>query len=234
LVAKLVASLDRVSAGRFDLGVGVGGEYPPEFDAVGVAMSQRGTRTDETLRLMSALFAGGPVDFVGEFVRIKALIMEPAPVQRPGPPVWVGGRSERSMRRAAEFGDVWLPYLVTPDQLAAGVVKIGQLTGGRRRVRAGVYCWAAVDPNGDVARRTAQQVVGELYGQDFSSMSRYLLAGDPGEVISRVSQYVAAGTEELVFAPACPEEHVDAMVDRFAADVLPTIRALGPRREVNV
>ncbi|HEY7007978.1 MAG TPA: LLM class flavin-dependent oxidoreductase, partial [Jatrophihabitantaceae bacterium] len=94
LAAKLAATLDRVSGGRLDLGVGIGGEYPPEFDAVGVPVRERGRRTDEALELLGLLFRGEPVDYAGRYTTLRGQRLAPTPVQRPGPPVWIGGRRE--------------------------------------------------------------------------------------------------------------------------------------------
>ena len=93
LAVKLATTLDQVSGGRFELGVGVGGEYPPEFAAVGVDPAERGARTDEALELARRLWAGGPVSFDGRFTTVPDLELQPGPVHAGGPPVWVGGRS---------------------------------------------------------------------------------------------------------------------------------------------
>ncbi|EUA23072.1 luciferase-like monooxygenase family protein [Mycobacterium xenopi 4042] len=90
LAAKLVATLDQVSNGRFDFGVGVGGEYPPEFAAAGVPVGERGARTDEALALILRLLRGGPVDFAGRWTRVEGLSLNPPALQTPAPPVWVG------------------------------------------------------------------------------------------------------------------------------------------------
>src|SRR3712207_3462230 len=94
LAVKLATTLDRVSGGRFDLGIGVGGEYPPEFVAAGVEVTERGARADEALELFRAVWAGGPVEFAGRFTRVPGLALDPGPVQPGGPPIWLGGRSE--------------------------------------------------------------------------------------------------------------------------------------------
>ena len=85
LAAKLATTLDQVSGGRFDMGVGVGGEYPPEFEAAGVELAQRGARTDEALELLRALWRDGTVDFDGRFARVPGLALQPGPVQVGGP-----------------------------------------------------------------------------------------------------------------------------------------------------
>lgn len=229
LAAKLIATLDRVSRGRFELGVGVGGEHPPEFEAVGVPVAERGRRTDEALEVLGRLFTGEPVTFRGRFTTIEAQTLQPAPVQRPGPPLWVGGRRRPAMRRAARHADVWLPYLVTPERLSQSLTEVRELAAQHGRapdaVRGGVFCWSAVDADGDWARRAATASVSATYQQDFTELAdSYLLCGNPEQVIHRLAEYAQAGVQDLVFAPACPAADRDRVIDTFAADVLPAIR----------
>jgi len=226
LAAKLATTLDRVSRGRFELGVGVGGEFPAEFDAVGVPVRERGRRTDESLRVFRELETGEPVSFTGEFTSLDGLAMLPRPVHRPRIPVWIGGRSDAALRRAARFGDVWLPYMITPDKMAAAVPRLRAETAAQGRpsdaVRAGVFCWSGVADDPAHARQTAVDHVSRLYQQDFEDLAeRYLLTGDPARVLARLGEYAAAGTTEVVFAPACGPAERPAMVRRFAAEVLP-------------
>ena len=92
LLTKLATTLDLVSGGRLDLGLGVGGEFPAEFVAAGVDVRERGARTDETLAVMTALWTGEPVTFTGRSVHVPGLQLDPQPVQAPRPPLWMGGR----------------------------------------------------------------------------------------------------------------------------------------------
>jgi len=124
LVAKLVATLDQVSGGRFELGVGAGGEYPAEFVAAGVTAESRFRRLSESLEVMRMLFARLPVSFEGEFTRLDEVRLDPPPRQRPGPPIWLGGRKPGAVRRAARYADVWMPYMVTPERLAEGLAQV--------------------------------------------------------------------------------------------------------------
>jgi probable F420-dependent oxidoreductase len=227
IAAKLAATLDLVSGGRFELGVGVGGEYPPEFTAAGVDPATRGARTDEALELFRRLWAGGPVSFDGRFTRIPGLELQPAPVQSGGPPIWVGGRSAAAVRRAGRFADVWLPYMYTPEQLAeslAGVREEAERAGrDPSAVRGAVFCWGAVGADGPAAREVAVRGVSEVYQQDFSRLAdRYLLHGTPDAVGARALEYRDAGAEWLVFAPVAAERA--GIVAAFAEEVLPRLQ----------
>lgn len=129
-VAKALASLDHVSDGRAILGAG-SGYLKEEFDILGVPFAERGARTDEYLRIIQTCWrAEGDIDFDGAFYSIHAARMAPRPVQRPRPPIWIGGNSMRAVRRAVELGDCWAPFDVTDDDIALGIERAEQL--GRR------------------------------------------------------------------------------------------------------
>ena len=104
-LAKEVATLQELSGGRFTLGVGVGW-HKDEFDFMGVEFRGRGRRTDEAIRLLRALW-NGERDFEGEFWSFRNATSEPRP--SPVPEIWVGGSSNRAIRRARELGDAWHP-----------------------------------------------------------------------------------------------------------------------------
>jgi probable F420-dependent oxidoreductase len=112
--AKALATLDRMSGGRLIAGVGAGW-HEAEFAALGVPFRERGARTDEYLRIWQACWAPGLVSFAGRFFSFSDMHVSPKPLQRPYPPIWVGGPSDAALRRAARFAAVWQP---TPTPLA--------------------------------------------------------------------------------------------------------------------
>jgi len=88
LAAKEIASVDIISGGRVTLGIGVGGEYPKEYDAVGVPVRERGPRTDEALRVLKLLYSEDDVTFDGRFTKLEGVTLQPKPAQPGGPPLW--------------------------------------------------------------------------------------------------------------------------------------------------
>lgn len=222
LAAKMAATLDRVSGGRFELGVGVGGENPVEFAACGVPVRERGRRTDAGLDVLVRLFAGETIDVDG-----TPATLDPLPLQRPRPPLWVGGRSEASMRRAGRTGDVWMPYLGSPDRVARGLRTAREEAERHGRDPAEVdgayFAWTAVDPDPARARRTALEVLAATYGQDMERIVDACVPhGTPDQVAARLAEYRDAGATSVVIAPATHDAGGD--VDLLAREVLPRLR----------
>jgi probable F420-dependent oxidoreductase len=115
-VAKQIATLDVLSSGRAMLAVG-SGHTAGEFTALGIPFAERGRRTDEALRVMKELWTSDAPAFEGEFFRFRDVFFEPKPVQKPHPPIWIGGNSRAALRRAARYGDGWCPWLIGADEL---------------------------------------------------------------------------------------------------------------------
>jgi len=231
LAVKMATTLDQVSGGRFDFGVGVGGEFPPEFTAAGVDVAHRGARADEALRLMAELWSGGEVSHRGRFAQVPGLSLDPGPIQPGGPPRWLGGRSDAAIRRAGRHADVWMPYMYTPEQLADSLVRVRQAAEQAWRdpesVSGAVFGWGAVDEDGTRSRRWAIDGVSTTYQQDFSRHAdRYLLHGTPDEVAKRIAEYRDAGAETFVFSPVGEGERRRRMVNLFAEQVVPQVARL--------
>ncbi|MBV9856116.1 MAG: TIGR03619 family F420-dependent LLM class oxidoreductase [Streptosporangiaceae bacterium] len=106
-LAKQAATLDVLSGGRHDLGLGIGW-MPEEFAATGGDTARRGARTGEYLAVLRALWADGISEYHGEFYEVPAGRQDPSPVQRPGPPVLLGGMSRPAMERAGRIADGWI------------------------------------------------------------------------------------------------------------------------------
>jgi len=234
LAAKLAATLDQVSNGRFDMGVGVGGEHPPEFVAAGVDVTRRGARADEALELMKALWNGGTVDFDGRFTRVPGLALDPAPVQPGGPPIWLGGRKPAAIRRAGRFADVWMPYMYTPEQLATSLAEVREAAEAAGRdpaeIRGAVFCWGGTGEDAAESRRDVVEGVSAIYQQDFDKLAdRYLLHGDPERVAARAREYADAGADTLVFSPVGAGDRRAELVRLFSAAVLPQLQSYRPR-----
>jgi probable F420-dependent oxidoreductase len=117
VLAKAVATLDRLSAGRMVLGVGVGW-LREEFDALGISFDDRGKRTDDYISALKAIWAGGDATHQGPFASFERVVSKPGPHRDGGPPVVVGGHSEAAARRAGRLGDGFFPGARGREELA--------------------------------------------------------------------------------------------------------------------
>ena len=229
LLAKQVAALDQVSNGRFNLGVGVGGEYAREFEACGVPVAERGARTNEALEVMTRLWTEDDVHFEGAFTHLPGVSLDPKPVQKPHPPIWVSGRSEAAMRRCARFGTGWLPYMYTPEQLAESLAHINGYCREAERatpVAAGQFIFFAVHEDRDQAIQMATERLSRQYNQDFSKLvGRYALAGNPDDCVARLREYIDAGARTIILNSACPSGYTARNEALLAETVLPVLRS---------
>ncbi|MCD2196046.1 LLM class flavin-dependent oxidoreductase [Actinomycetospora endophytica] len=201
LAAKMTATVERLSGGRFELGVGVGGENPAEFAACGVPVSARGRRTDAALATVRAYLAGEAVAVEGEPTHLDPLPTRPVPI-------WVGGRAEASMRRAGRAGDVWMPYLCSPDRVRRGLRVANDVAAeqGRPPVTGGLLAWSAIADTRAEARALAVGTLKRIYGQDMDRIVDACVPyGTPDEVLARFGEYAEAGAEQILFAPLCAE-----------------------------
>jgi len=108
VAARSIASLDAFSGGRFLMSAGVG-YLKGEFKTLNVDFEKRQEIFDETIAAMIAAWASEEFTFEGEFFRAGGNVIQPSPVQKPHPPIWIGGNAKRSIRRAVDYGDGWSP-----------------------------------------------------------------------------------------------------------------------------
>jgi probable F420-dependent oxidoreductase len=232
VVAKMASVIDCISDGRFELGVGAGGEYPAEFAAAGVDPRTRFRRLDEGLEVIRRLFAGGTVTFEGSYSTLSGVALDPPPRQPGGPPIWLGGRKIGALRRAGRYAHTWLPYMVEPRQVRDGLAAIHTAAAEHGRSAAAVsvalFAWTAVDADSSWARSTGIGAVSAAYQQDFSTLAdRYLLVGTPEAVTERLAQFAAVGVDTvLIQIAADSDEHRSRIVETFASRVLPNVRGL--------
>ncbi len=149
LLAKQAASVDVLSGGRLDLGLGIGW-LPEEFTASGASTARRGARTEEYLAVLRTLWDDEISSFDGEFYTIPAGRQYPKPVQRPGPPVLLGGMSRPAMERAGRLADGWITSSradLSAIKEAAGVIQEAAAKAGRGPVR--IICRGVVRAGGD-------------------------------------------------------------------------------------
>jgi len=230
-LARTTATLDAASGGRLTLGVGVGGEFPVEFEAAGLRVNQRGRRTDECLEVMRKLWTGEKVTFSGRHFQLTDAMINPSPVQKPNPPVWVSGRRDAAMARAAKFGDGWMPYFYDAPRYRDSVGKIKGFAAEAGRDISG-FQWAhfpyiAIYPTEQQAAEVAAEQLGGryLYGGEFLDIVRkYCLLGTVENCIEQLQEYIDAGARHIIFSISCPREDRERHLETIAKELIPHFR----------
>lgn len=196
--AKQLQSIYALSGGRLVLGVGVGGEYPEEFEAAGVDVAKRGKRVDETLAVLSDLLLGRRVDYDGETVSVHANPLTPAVPRLPR--ILIGGRSEAALRRTARFGDGWLPMWLSPDTLVERSARLRELAAehGRPQPSITLLILVHVDEDLERSRREAAEHLEGQYKLPLHVVERWAALGPREQVAETLQSYVDVGVGELI------------------------------------
>lgn len=165
VLAKQLATIDVMSEGRLDLGVGVG-SMPEENEALGLDYQTRGAYSDESLDILKVIWAEGKASHSGKFFSFKDVAASPKPLQRPHPPILIGGNGGPALRRVAKQGDGWHPYLLSLEQMAQRLPLLDEELKkvGRKRKDVTVSLRVNIDavPTRDAAEAYAELGIDEL------------------------------------------------------------------------
>jgi probable F420-dependent oxidoreductase len=230
-VAKQIATLDHLTGGRFIFGVGIGGEFPREYEACGVAIAERGARLSEGIEVIRKLWTGEKVSYSGRFYRFTEVKMTPAPRQAGGPPIWCGGRSEPALRRAGRLADGWISYAVSPEMFAKGLATIEAAAQEADRTfeRFGTahLLFTRIDDSYERALDEAAASLSVRYAMDMrSATKRYAAIGTPAQVAEKIRAFHAAGVRHICLDLVGPYERRGEQFERFAAEVRPLLSDL--------
>jgi probable F420-dependent oxidoreductase len=239
ILAKTVATIDRLSGGRLELGLGAGW-LREEFDAFGYPFGSVGERfaiLEETVEVLVTLFAGGPVTLDGATVRLRDAILQPAPDRRP--PIWLGGKGgPRLLRLAVGRADGWnVVWRVSPEAYAAKVEDVRRACDDVGRdpatFRRSVGLYSLIGEDGTAARAAFERARAAAPGdamarEDYASWRADTLSGTPAEILERVAAFEDLGVEELIVAPwVLPFAiHEPDQVELFADQVIRPLRSV--------
>ena len=223
VLAKEIATLDFLSGGRVLPAVGLGTEDEREFEACGSPKRQRGGRTDEAIEVMKLLWSQDNVTFHGKYYTLNDVTIQPKPVQRDLPPMWIGGRSEAAIQRTARIGDGWLVSQATPDEVADGVarIKVGALEHGNEIEddHYGVlFSYFIADTPEEAAKQEAPYMLRRRTDVDYAEFSAF---GTPGHVSQLMGRYIDAGAPKIVVRPACAPELMMEQLELLGKEVVP-------------
>jgi alkanesulfonate monooxygenase SsuD/methylene tetrahydromethanopterin reductase-like flavin-dependent oxidoreductase (luciferase family) len=228
LFAKAIASLDQLSGGRVEVGVGSGGPRRP-FAAFGLSGERYLARFTEGLALMKALWTEPSVTFNGDFFQLSGASMEPKPFQKPYPRLWFGGSAEAAVRRGVRLCDAFFGAGSSPTPAFASSVAVvraelaasGRTAGfgpGEFPIAKRIYI--GIDADGARARTRMGDALAAHYGQRVPSIEAAAVAGTRAECIAGVRDVIAAGAEMILFTPMYDvTEHMELI----AAEIIPAL-----------
>ena len=213
LTAKMLSTLDVLSGGRVILGAGVGW-MEEEFEAMGLdTYARRGAVTDEYIELYKELWTKDEPSFDGEFYQISGSGFSPKPVQKPHPPIWIGGHTGPAIRRAAKYGDGWMPIglrppaILEPEELSGLIARLRRLTVQAGREADAVDLTFSTDVRFD----------------NSAGGSRPWMNGRPEQIAADLRQYMDLGVSNFIigFPAGDSVASLQENMEQFSREVVP-------------
>jgi len=221
LLAKMVATLDNISKGRFLFGVGAGWNKT-EFEAYGMEFlppAERVTKTIEGLKLMKHMWTEKEVTFNGVYNHVKGAVLLPKPVQKPHPPILIGSTSPRMCRMVARLADGWIPSFLTPEEYRQRMEKIledAEKMGRRRRDFIFVHNTRYAPA---LSREEGLKLLSE---SQFGRLRESFLTGLPEECTQQLQRYIDLGVD-LILLRLHHVHHIQKQILTIRDEILPRL-----------
>jgi probable F420-dependent oxidoreductase len=230
-LANSLATLDQLSGGRLEIGVGSGGPRRQIFPAFRVDPARYIAQFTEGIALMKALWTDDPVTFKGEFWQVENAGMQPKPFQKPHPPIWMGGGAEVALRRAVRLGTGFFGAGSTPTaRFAEQVRTVQQLLAEQGRDAAAFpiakRIYTLIDDDADRARRNMNDALASIYGGRVEAIESAAVAGTPADSVRGVQEVLDAGAELVLFTAVGDPA---GQMERLAAEVIPQLHPTNDR-----
>jgi len=223
-LAKGLATLDQLSRGRIEVGVGTGGRVRP-FAAFGVDPATYVARFTEGITVMKALWTEPAVTFDGEFWQLKDAGIAPRPFQKPHPPLWFGAAAPAAVRRAVRLGTGFFGAGSSPTaRFAEQVVVLREALAEAGRSQESFpiakRIYIAVDDDGQRARARVNAALEQIYGRRVEAIEAAAVAGTVADCVQQVRQVAEAGAELILFTALFDQAE---QMERLAASVMPEL-----------
>jgi probable F420-dependent oxidoreductase len=221
-LANSLATLDQLSGGRLDVGVGTGGPHRA-FAAFGMSKDRYVARFTEGIALMKALWTQPAVTFDGEFWQLKDAAMEPKPRQKPHPPLWFGGSSEITARRAVRLGDGFFgagSSTTSAFKEQVAIVRDEAGSQGKAGFPVAKRVYITVDDDAARARERLNAGLARVYGRRVAAIEAAGVAGTPDECVKAVHEVIDAGAGMVLFTAV---DDLLGHAERIAAEVIPAL-----------
>jgi probable F420-dependent oxidoreductase len=217
VLAKELASLDRLSGGRLLPGVGLGAPVPAEHRAFGVDRRARAGLFDEALTLIRRLWTEDDVHHDGDHFHVDGVSLRPRPLQQPID-VWLGGTAPSELRRTARLGDGWLPSFTVPAEVEAGWATINRVAAEHDRAIEGEHLGVLVIyVRGELPDPVAAVVADRRPGLD----PRDVVPTGVDGLRNQLERFIGVGASKFVVVPLADPDDWDAELDELAEVVLP-------------
>jgi probable F420-dependent oxidoreductase len=227
-LASTVTAVDRLSHGRLDLGVGHGGNFRP-FGAFGVEKSTFISYFTEGVELMKAAWSDeSKVTFHGRFRDVDGLPIQPKPVQRPHPPLWIGGSAPKALRRAVRIGDAFMGAGSSTTANFTEAVKtvrreLDEQGRDATQFRIAKRVYLTIDDDAARARERVLAGLHRIYG-DMPDIEAVPVSGTVDDVVRGLREVIDAGAEMILLNPAGKTVSEDReQMERLAAEVIPQL-----------
>jgi alkanesulfonate monooxygenase SsuD/methylene tetrahydromethanopterin reductase-like flavin-dependent oxidoreductase (luciferase family) len=242
--ASDVSVLDCITNGRFVVGVGVG-YRERDFQSFNVSMDERGARMDEGLEIVDRLLRGEKLSFAGVYFKLKDFQLQPKPIQKPRPPIWVGGWRKKSLERAALMGDRWFAGPVATFSFVENAKRVylsALKRAGKRFVGYALMRDAYISTDSSRIDKELKKSVVHMYDEDYSKSGHPLLdvsrsshewiedrfiLGTPAQCVELISDLKKKGVEHLVLRVSLrglTHKRIMDSIRLFGEKVLPSIR----------
>lgn len=219
VVAKMVSTIDVLSDGRVVLGVGPGW-MEEEFNILGIPFNERRQRTDEYINIFKELWEKGEPQFEGEFYNFSKIKFYPKPIQKPHPPIWIGGISKKAIVRAVELGNGWHPVWLSPDQMEKKIRYLKRVAKEKERNLENFVF--------SIRNRLRILKTAEVKKPDFSeSRGKYTFSfhGTIEEITHKVRQFESIGVSHIIFDLDVENDNeMFGTIDQLAKDIMPSFR----------
>jgi probable F420-dependent oxidoreductase len=219
VVAKMVSTIDVLSDGRVIFGVGPGW-MEEEFDTLGVPFKERGQRTDEYIRIFKELCENDNPQFKGKFYSFSKIRFYPKPIQKPHPPIWIGGISKQAIKRAVELGNGWHPVWLSPTQLEKEIDYLTQVAKEKGRNLDNFVL--------SIRNRLRILKATEVQKTDLSKWRgkhTFSFHGTTEEIMHKVRQFESIGVSHIIFDLDVENDNeMFNTIEQFSQDIMPVFK----------
>jgi len=210
LLATMLNTIDHASSGRLNVGFGVGW-FRSEFENMGIPFAKRGKVATDQLQILKELWTKPVVNYTGEFYRLENAKVVPDPVQKPHPPLLIGGAVAQSYERTLDIGDGWMPFGASVSDVKKGMERIRELAASRKKNLDRFLLYVDLPTN--LKSKTASVVA------KVDEDNEETLTGDAATITKRIERYVSLGVQQIIVEFERPENEIENL-KQFKSEVV--------------